>query len=403
MVLVVGAGSVAAQSTGQDPNGGTILTGHFGETWTGSNTTQGLFVQNGGTGMGIYGYSKGVNYNKAGIVGLNASTGSGVYGRALGGGSAVYGLGDLGYGVFGKGTDGGHFIGTKAGFSGVYGEHANGWGTYGVSKAGFYSGAFGVGYDGVRGTTTTSNGYGVWGYTNTNNAYGVTGASTNYFGMLAAGNDASYNDQLGDLYLAGNFGEIFAVGNTLDLTSNGNIWMDLDNNNEADDNNFSIWNGNNVAIWWVYESGKVVSTGSQATAVQTTDQGQRLMYSIQGTGVWLEDVGTAALVNGELFVPFDSVYAQAANLSANYQVFVTATCDQPVLLYVSAKTATGFTVKGANLDGSPSGCAFDYRVVAERAGYEGVRTEQYTTEQRQTSGVDTTTEEINPRDPLAFP
>jgi hypothetical protein len=102
------------------------------------------------------------------------------------------------------------------------------------------------------------------------------------------------------------------------------------------------------------------------------------MYDVAGTGIWLEDVGTATLANGELVIPFDTVYTQMANLSQAYQVFVTATCDQPVLLYVSEKTSTSFTVKGANLDGSPSGCAFDYRVVAARVGYETVRLEQYT-------------------------
>jgi len=127
------------------------------------------------------------------------------------------------------------------------------------------------------------------------------------------------------------------------------------------------------------------------------------MYSIQGTGVWLEDVGTATLVNGELAIPFDTVYAQAANLSADYQVFVTATCDQPALLYVSAKTATSFTVKGANLDGSPSGCAFDYRVVAQRTGYEGLRTEQYNQLDDPKGSVDTATEVNYLRDPLALP
>jgi hypothetical protein len=92
----------------------------------------------------------------------------------------------------------------------------------------------------------------------------------------------------------------------------------------------------------------------------------------------VEDVGSATLVEGELVIPFDSVYAQAANLAVSYQVFVTANCDQPVLLYVSEKNTTNFTVKGNNLDGSASSCSFDYRVVAQRAGYENVKLEQYT-------------------------
>jgi hypothetical protein len=44
-----------------------------------------------------------------------------------------------------------------------------------------------------------------------------------------------------------------------------------------------------------------------------------------------------------------------------------------VLLYVSQKTADGFTVRGVELDSAPSSCAFDYRVVAKRLGYESIR------------------------------
>jgi hypothetical protein len=39
----------------------------------------------------------------------------------------------------------------------------------------------------------------------------------------------------------------------------------------------------------------------------------------------------------------------------------------------------GFTVKGVGLDGKPSACEFDYRVVAKRLGYEDVRLERDTT------------------------
>lgn len=398
MVLVVGAGSVAAQSTGQSTEGGTILTGHFGETWTGSNTTQGLFVQNGGTGMGIYGYSKGLTYNKAGIVGLNAATGSGVYGRALGSGSGVYGLGATGYGVYGSGIDGGHFVGTKAGFSGVYGDHANGFGVYGNAlSTSKYSGVFGVGRSGVVGTINSAGGWAVWGYTSSiDGGVGVVGGSSKNYGVLAAGLDTSIEDYIGDIYLYGTLGEILTDGEYLFEASNDDIWFDLDNNNNSAGSCFKIFNGDNSNIWYACESSGVASVGTQASIVDTASEGQRLLYSIEGTGVWMEDIGSATLVNGELVVPFDAIYAQVANLSAEYQVFVTATCDQPVLLYVSAKTATGFNVKGANLDGSPSSCAFDYRVVASRLGYEGVRTEMFTAEERPApvegarSGVDLT-------------
>jgi hypothetical protein len=62
----------------------------------------------------------------------------------------------------------------------------------------------------------------------------------------------------------------------------------------------------------------------------------------------------------------------------DYHVFVTPLCQEPVLLYVTAKRATGFTVRGGTLDGQPAECAFDYRVAAKRLGYEDVRLEEAT-------------------------
>jgi hypothetical protein len=52
--------------------------------------------------------------------------------------------------------------------------------------------------------------------------------------------------------------------------------------------------------------------------------------------------------------------------------------QEPALLYVTAKRATGFTVRGVTLDGQPAECAFDYRVAAKRLGYEDVRLEEAT-------------------------
>jgi hypothetical protein len=60
----------------------------------------------------------------------------------------------------------------------------------------------------------------------------------------------------------------------------------------------------------------------------------------------------------------------------DYHVFVTPLCQEPVLLYVTAKRATGFTVRGGTLDGQPAECAFDYRVAAKRLGYEDVCLEE---------------------------
>lgn len=309
---------------------------HFDEWWTGSSLAAGLVVDNRtGTGDGIRGYANAAAANYGGVYGVNFSSGPGVYGRSEGGGPGVAG-----------------YSGTR----GVYGKAA----------------------DGVVGESNVNAMSGVYGFNTADTGYGVTGRSGNYFGVFAWGNDGSLYDTQGDILLQGTYGEIFAYGTQLDIYSNEHVIVDLDDDNNSSGAFFRILSGTDGILWSVAEpSGNVVAAGSQASAVTTADGGQRLMYAIEGTGVWLEDVGTAALAEGRAIITFDAAYAQTANLEREYQIFLTAQSDQPVLLYVASKTATGFMVGGATLDGQPANCAFDYRVVAPRLGYENVRTEEY--------------------------
>jgi hypothetical protein len=311
---------------------------HFGEAWSGSSAQHGLSIENLGSGDGIRGYASSPSSLYAGIYGHNYSTGPGVYGTSEGGGPGVAGY-STGRGVYGFGADG------------VVGESWSDW------KSGVLGHNTGIG-----------------------TGYGVTGRSDHHFGVYAWGNDDGVDDEAGDILLQGNYGEIFTEGNVLHLYSNGSVVVDLDNDNNTAGSAFSIRGGANEILWSVSEaSGVIVTSGSQASAVTTAGGEQRLMYAVEGTGVWLEDLGTAMLgAGGETTIAFDPAYAGAANLGQEYQVFVSPQSDQPVLLVVSAKTAAGFTVRGVTLDGEPASCAFDFRVVAPRAGYESVRLEKFT-------------------------
>ena len=99
------------------------------------------------------------------------------------------------------------------------------------------------------------------------------------------------------------------------------------------------------------------------------------LYSLAAAEAWYEDLGSSCLVSGKVEVSIDPLFAQTVNLTEDYQVQVTATCNEPVLLYVSEKTTSYFTVQGVRLDGKPSNCAFDYRISAKAVGYETVRLE----------------------------
>lgn len=193
----------------------------------------------------------------------------------------------------------------------------------------------------------------------------------------ATAGDNTGTDDLGDIKLLGERGEIFAAGTRLNLYSNYNVTVNLDNdrNDAPSGPRFAVINGTDADVFWVLENGNMVATGTKSAAVDTKDFGQRLMYAIEGTEVWFEDIGTAALIEGEATVILDPAFAQTVELAAGYQVFVTPMSDQPAVLYVTAKTPASFTVRGVTLAGQAATASFDYRVVAHRLGYESARME----------------------------
>ena len=85
---------------------------------------------------------------------------------------------------------------------------------------------------------------------------------------------------------------------------------------------------------------------------------------------WFEDAGSGQLANGYARIELDPVFSQTVNTSVEYHVFLTPEGDSEGL-YVSNKTAQGFEVHEQR--GGRSSIAFDYRIMAKRAGYEDAR------------------------------
>lgn len=296
---------------------------HLPATSSTSNSAYGVEFENQGTGDGIRAYSKATNTNYAAVYAVNnATTGSG---------------------------------------KGVYGYSTKGVGVYAGSQAN----------DGIEAVTSDSNRSAV--YSHSVNGVGLTSRSSNKFGgQVGGGGDNSWSDPLGDLFLEGNRGELFTGGSVLELYSNGFVVLDLDEDNNSA-SQFEIWNGTETLVFKVDELGNTFATGTKSALVHTDRHGDRLVYATESPEVWLEDIGAASLRGGSASVEFEEVFAQTISTTAPYHVFVTPTADQPVMLFVSGKSKAGFTVKGVGLDGRPVDCAFDYRVVAKRRGYESVR------------------------------
>ena len=78
----------------------------------------------------------------------------------------------------------------------------------------------------------------------------------------------------------------------------------------------------------------------------------------------------------------EDIFSETVNRDLEYHVFLTPVCQEAVLLFVTAKEATGFSVRGVGLDGQPSGCGFDYRITAKRLGVESIRLENVSSDHR---------------------
>jgi hypothetical protein len=118
----------------------------------------------------------------------------------------------------------------------------------------------------------------------------------------------------------------------------------------------------------VYADGGYYSPVPSPTAEEP--DAQRAVSAIQSPEVWVEDFGSATLVDGRAVVSLEPVFAGLVNPEAGYHVYLTPLGDCQGL-YVADKAADSFEVRELG-DGKAS-ISFDYRIVARQAGYEGVR------------------------------
>jgi hypothetical protein len=128
------------------------------------------------------------------------------------------------------------------------------------------------------------------------------------------------------------------------------------------------------------DAGGDVGCSGELGADASGDGGARKvsLYAMQSPENWFEDFGSGALGNGTATIPIEPTFAQTVNAGTGYRVFLTPDGDCQGL-YVSQKSASSFEVR--ELGGGRSNVAFDYRIVAQRVGYENVRladvTEKY--------------------------
>ncbi len=119
-----------------------------------------------------------------------------------------------------------------------------------------------------------------------------------------------------------------------------------------------------------------LSCAGKVSAITSASSGRQVsLHAVQSPENWFEDLGSGALVNGATTIALDSTFAETVNTSVDYHVFLTPNGDCKGL-YVSQKSPGSFEVR--ELGGGQSNVAFDYRIVAKRAGYEKDRLEDVT-------------------------
>jgi hypothetical protein len=120
----------------------------------------------------------------------------------------------------------------------------------------------------------------------------------------------------------------------------------------------------------LYVDGSFTATGSKSALVETASYGKRKLYAVESPENWFEDFGSAKLTEGQVIIELDRIFIETVNTAVPYHVFLTP--NGACTPYVTQKTSLSFKV--VLHDGEPD-CAFDYRVVAKRKGYEQARLE----------------------------
>jgi hypothetical protein len=119
--------------------------------------------------------------------------------------------------------------------------------------------------------------------------------------------------------------------------------------------------------------GDLSCSGTVSGAVRAGDDTRKVMvHAVQSPENWFEDFGSGTLANGVATVALDPTFASTVNTTTEYHVFLTprGECEG---LYIASTAPGGFEVR--ELHHGTSSVAFDYRIVAKRAGYENQRLE----------------------------
>jgi hypothetical protein len=300
-----------------------------------SSSTPGIGITSAGSGDGI---DIAVSSSSGFGVLIEGSSFEGV--RAEGPTFPLVGFGGSGEGVYGETDTDSNF---SAGIVGIEGGSTQiDIGVEGLSESSIGVGSYGIaiGSSNEGGTISGSAAIGAWG--DTSGDWGVLGTTDE-----------------GDSIVGFNASEPFATA-----------YFENDEVSSLDAPVLVTVGGNIGGACMFDVSGDMYCSGTIGEAVPVDNGGRKVaLYAMESPKSWSEDFGSGHLANGSAVIELESTFAQTVN-TQNYHVFITPNGDCKGL-YVSQKSAGGFEVR--ELGGGTSSIEFDYRIVAERRGFENVR------------------------------
>jgi hypothetical protein len=302
----------------------------YARTW--GTTQYGVFGQN--TWQGGYGVS-GVNNaaNSYAVSGFNWSAGTSSY--------AVYG----------------------------YNTSISGHAVYGYDS---YSGDVGIlgpaytmlsQYIGVYGYSPKNNGYGVYGYGSGSPAYGVYGYGSGSLGCGVYGYSPDAISVYGYTGTGSYAGYFLNSGGSGGIYARGFYYGGYFYNQNS---------GYNAYV--AYYTYKIYGTGSVSTYIIDANDQERTLHCPETPEVLFEDVGSNHLTDGYCKVSIDPLLLRGIVIDAEnpLRVFVTPKGREPVAMSVENGDSY-FEVYGPTGSNTP----FDWRLVANRKGFQNMRFEPH--------------------------
>jgi len=224
---------------------------------------------------------------------------------------------------------------------------------------------------------TKHSGLGVYGYSAANFGDGVYGVSQQPSGLSGFDPAGVWGDtNAGNGVLGVSYQQIGIIGITNDSIQQANPAGFFDNINPNDDLVLETVGENVGGVCQISSAGSLYCSGSKSAVVPVDGNSRKVaLYAIESPQNWFEDFGSGKLSAGSATVRLESTFAQTVNTGLEYHVFLTPKGDSKGL-YVTNETAGSFEVHEQS--GGKSNIGFDYRIVAERKGFEKIRMEDRT-------------------------